>query len=592
MEDAGEPDGDNEMNQRRTRRAPRLFAALTAGTFLAAGSAVLTAQPAQAATTAAFLANGNLLSVFGDSLDNVIDISRNAAGQILVNNGAVAVSGGSPTVANVELIQVFGQGGNDVIRLTETNGALPAANLFGGAGNDVVTGGSGNDRIFGQAGIDTLLGRGGTDLLFGGSENDTVTGGDGDDQSFGEAGNDRLVWNPGDDTDLNEGGPDVDTVEVNGGNGTERFEASTNGSRARLARVDPAPFSLDIGSTEKLVVNANGGDDKVDATNLAAASVELTVDGGLGNDSINGGSGNDVLLGGDGDDVVNGRRGNDFALLGAGNDSFAWNVGDGNDVVEGQGDADQLAFRGSGANERVEITANGGRVRLVRDVANVVMDLNDLETVRLNTFGGADNIAVGDLSGTDVTNVVTDLSAAGGRAPDGSSDVVQVSGTNGRDEVAVSGSAVVREVTGLATTVSVLRADAGLTDRVVVTAAAGDDSVSMSGPPGPAGVAVQGGAGADLLIGGAGADVFQGQEGDDVLIGGAGDDVLDGGPGDDVLVGGLGDDVLLNGEVVINSAAASRRWLAAHARTADGDTVLELDRRKLVAPGVELDSLR
>jgi hypothetical protein len=32
---------------------------------------------------------------------------------------------------------VFGQTGNDTISLDEANGTLPAANLFGGAGDDV-----------------------------------------------------------------------------------------------------------------------------------------------------------------------------------------------------------------------------------------------------------------------------------------------------------------------------------------------------------------------------------------------------------------------------------------------------------------------
>src|SRR5688572_13649202 len=133
------------------------------------------------------------LSVFGDNLDNNITVSRNAAGNILVNGGAVAVAGGTPTVANTALIQVFGQGGNDTITLSETNGALPRANLFGGAGNDTLTGGSGGDQIFGQAGNDTLLGKAGADFLFGGTENDTLTGGDADDQVFGESGNDRMI---------------------------------------------------------------------------------------------------------------------------------------------------------------------------------------------------------------------------------------------------------------------------------------------------------------------------------------------------------------------------------------------------------------
>src|SRR5215217_4905821 len=166
-----------------------------------------------------FLPGSQLLSVFDDSRDNNISVSRNAAGTILVNGGAVAVVGGTPTVANTSLIQVFGTGGNDVIALNEANGALPAADLFGGAGNDTLTGGSGADMLFGQSGNDTLLGKGGNDLLFGGSGNDTLTGGDGDDQAFGESGNDRMICNPGDDTDLNEGGHGTDTVEVIGGNG-------------------------------------------------------------------------------------------------------------------------------------------------------------------------------------------------------------------------------------------------------------------------------------------------------------------------------------------------------------------------------------
>src|SRR5262249_42064507 len=122
------------------------------------------------AITATFSAATGTLSVFGDSHANTILISRDAAGNILVNGdgAAVAVSGGTPTVANVALIQAFGQAGNDTITLDEANGALPAANLFGGAGNDVLTGGSGNDMLFGEAGNDTLLGKGGNDFLFGG----------------------------------------------------------------------------------------------------------------------------------------------------------------------------------------------------------------------------------------------------------------------------------------------------------------------------------------------------------------------------------------------------------------------------------------
>ncbi len=143
-----------------------------------------------------------IVSIFGDALDNTITISRDGAGNILSNG--VAIPGA--TVANTVLIRVFGLGGNDTIALNEANGALPTATLFGGLGNDTLTGGSGGDLLFGGINNDTLLGKGGFDFLFGGAGDDTLTGGDADDQVFGEADTDRLIWNPGDDTDLNEGG--------------------------------------------------------------------------------------------------------------------------------------------------------------------------------------------------------------------------------------------------------------------------------------------------------------------------------------------------------------------------------------------------
>src|SRR5207248_4463971 len=132
---------------------------------------------------------------------------------------------------------------------------------------------------------------------------------------------------------LNEGGDGTDTVEVNGGNGAETFTVTPNGTCVRFDRVTPAPFFLDIGTTENLVVNANGGDDIFTAANGLAPLIALTVDGGAGNDRITGGDGNDVLLGGDGNDTLLGGRGNDTMLGGAGNDTFVWNPGDGSDVL-------------------------------------------------------------------------------------------------------------------------------------------------------------------------------------------------------------------------------------------------------------------
>src|ERR1700688_3323704 len=111
-------------------------------------------------TNASFSPGSDVLSVFGDNnVNDTIVANRDAAGNILLNHGAVTVVGGQSTVSNTSVIQVFGQGGNDTISLDESNGALPAAQLFGGNGNDTLTGGSGNDLLFGGAGNDILLGK-------------------------------------------------------------------------------------------------------------------------------------------------------------------------------------------------------------------------------------------------------------------------------------------------------------------------------------------------------------------------------------------------------------------------------------------------
>src|SRR4051812_32908388 len=325
---------------------------MLAGGVLAAGVLGATTASAQAAVTASF--SGGVLTVNGDALNNTITVSRNAAGQILVNGGAATALGGTPTGAHTTTIQVFGLDGNDTITLSEVNGPLPVANLFGGANNDVLTGGSGNDQLFGQGGNDTLLGKGGFDLLFGGSENDTITGGDADDQAFGQGGNDRMIWNAGDDTDLNEGGEGTDTVEVTGGNGAEQFTTTANGTRVRFDRVTPAPFSIDIGTSEKLTLNAQGGNDQFSATGNLAPLIQTTVDGGTGNDTLLGSNGADVLLGGDGIDFVDGNQGNDTALLGAGDDTFQWDPGDASDTVEGQAGTDTMQFNGANIAERID----------------------------------------------------------------------------------------------------------------------------------------------------------------------------------------------------------------------------------------------
>jgi len=221
--------------------------------------------------------------------------------------------------------------------------------------------------------------------------------------------------------------------------------------------------------------------------------------------------------------------------MGAGDDTFVWNPGDDNDTLEGQDGFDRMVFNGSNAAEQITISPNGGRVIFFRDVANVLMDLNDVEGIDFNALGGADTVVVNDLSGTDVVEINLNLSGFGGTG-DTASDSVVVMGTSDDDVAVVVGDASGTSVLGLAAQVNITGAESSL-DRLTVNALAGDDVVEASGLTAAAiGLSANGGDGADVLIGGEGSDNLAGGTGDDVLIGGLGADVLDGGDGDNVVI--------------------------------------------------------
>jgi len=502
-------------NHQRKRRAT-IAAAAAIGTVSAG---LVLATPASAGTFAHFRLDQGVLTIVGDDTNNTIVVGRNAAGGINVNGGAIRIRGARATVNNVRLIRIYGGGGDDSLAIDETNGAMPAAQIYGGSGNDRLAGGSGNDALFGGAG---------NDALFGGAGNDAV---------FGDAGDDDLIWNPGDGSDLNEGGTGVDTVTVNGGNADETFTAAANGTRVRFDRVAPGPFSLDIGSSEQLVLHANGGDDTFSASGDLASLIGLTVDGGAGNDTLDGGNGVDTLIGGDGDDRVDGNGGNDVAQLGAGNDTFQWDPGDGSDTVEGQAGQDEMLFNGSNGAEKMDVSANGGRVRFVRDLGGITMDLNGIERIDTNALGGPDRLTVNDLSGTDVTEVNLNLAgAADSKTGDTQPDSVIVNGTNADDTAIIAGSqAAGVTVSGLHAVVRVTATD-GPSDTLTVSALDGNDVVDASGlAAGAVALSVDGGNGNDRLTGSAGDDTLAGGAGDDVLIGGPGQDALDGGTGNNTL---------------------------------------------------------
>jgi Ca2+-binding RTX toxin-like protein len=380
-----------------------------------------------------------------------------------------------------------------------------------------------------------------------------------------------------------DGGGGADTARYNGTPGDDEIQVVANGFEASV--VSTGTSRLDV-LAENLVVSGLDGADIITAVGNLAPLTQLTMNGGLGNDSLLGGNGADTLLGGAGDDFVDGNQGADTALLGGGADTFQWDPGDSNDVVEGQAGLDTLAFNGSNIGENMDVSANGARVRFTRNIASIVMDLAGVEQIDVRTLGGADNVVVNDLAGTELKTVRVDLDAFGG-AGDGQPDTVTANGSDLADAFKVGSAGSDTLVTGPTSAVQVTGGEEAL-DNIVAAGLDGDDTLTLAvgSASGPVPVNLDGGTGTDTARynGTLGDDVIQvvangaeasvvstgtsrldvlaeslivsGLDGADTISGvgnlaaltsitmqgGVGPDTIFGGNGSDLLLGGTGDD--------------------------------------------------
>jgi Ca2+-binding RTX toxin-like protein len=236
---------------------------------------------------------------------------------------------------------------------------------------------------------------------------------------------------------------------------------------------------LRLTGISRLDADLGAGADTFTATGNLAALITFDIDGGEGDDTLLGGNGADVLSGGPGDDFLDGNQGADTLTGGDGFDGFQWDPGDGSDTVNGGAGADRVVFNGSGANERIELSAAGaGHARLTRDVAAILMDLDDVERVDLRALAGTDTVTVSDLTGTELVDVRTDLAGVGG-ADDLQVDTVVVNGAAGDDTIAVVDSGPDVVVQGGFTTVRIAN-PAPATDRLNVNGLAGNDVVTAT----------------------------------------------------------------------------------------------------------------
>jgi Ca2+-binding RTX toxin-like protein len=466
------------------------------------------------------------VSVQGTAAHDSISVS--AAGALARVSGldtTVEVADANPADDRLDVLAL---GGPDTLAAVGTAGAPVGLALDGGDGNDVLTGATAAETLRGGAGDDVVRGRQGADDISLGDGADTAIWalGDGDDRLEGDAGADRLqITGASADEryDLTAAGPRVEVLRSTGGRlsagGVETFEPAPSsgtdtvhagdltGTAAQLVSVDlgakdlrvdtviadgtPSGDNIKVTSNalvhtieglgarvvikqtdpgEKLVVNGLDGDDTIDANLLGRDTMQPFLDGGAGKD---------FLIGSPGDDQITGGRDVDVALLGNGLDTFNWTAGDGNDIVEGGAGDNFLRMTGSAAGEHFDVSPVGGRIRLTRDVGNVVLDLNRMTRLVVTPAGGADTMHVADLSGTDAKVVTFELAPfAGTTAGDGSPDRVLVDGTFGDDTIkATAGGQTVR-LTGLAAAVEVNRSEPQL-DSMFVDTRPGTDSVTV-----------------------------------------------------------------------------------------------------------------
>jgi Ca2+-binding RTX toxin-like protein len=298
---------------------------------------------------------------------------------------------------DTERLDLNAGGGDDIVNAAAGLDALAfALDIDGGDGNDVIDGGDG------------------ADLLSGGNGDDKITADDNpvDTQDIvrGGEGDDTMVWNGGDDNDVNEGGPGNDTAQVNGAAVGEQFTVKPSLVTAGGVRFDrtgaPGPFNIEIsGDTERLDLNANGGEDSVTA-DPGFSSLRLDVEGGDGNDSIDGGDAADLLSGGPGNDRLVGDDNplgtRDDVHGDAGDDTMVWNPGDDDDINEGGDGNDTVEVNGGGGPEDFEVKPSSvaGRVSFDRTGPTPPgpfnIDIGTSEHLVLNAGGGDDEIVGSD----------------------------------------------------------------------------------------------------------------------------------------------------------------------------------------------------
>ncbi|WP_157215952.1 calcium-binding protein [Flavisphingomonas formosensis] len=537
----------------------------------------------------------------GDGTDSLVfGVTFHAPSPDLTITGFEGISG-----------SFYGGAGDDALNLAQV---LPASALqngvmfvYGGGGNDRLTGSDTRDALDGGDGNDTLYGGGGNDYLSAGSGIDALYGGQGDDQiDISDSGNPFAagkVYSGGDGYDtlsifgdvghLNLSAaainPDIEAISYTGSLGVAAAEVGRfsydNMTEFRLTTAGIADFSGVTMQGTTLTLNAGGNTviltnthtlyytfsivGSGSADTVFGSASDDTIEGNGGADALNGGGGTDYLYGGGGDDNLNGEAGNDQIAGGVGNDIL--HGGDGIDLLEGEAGNDILEG-GAGADGLIG-GAGADAIYGGDGDDHIGLDLpSDLAAGEIIDGGaGTDRLYLNfdasiDLSGaalTSIEQIVNDYSGYSVGLTAAQADALTEIKSSTLDiksggAIDFSGAAVYVNRINLSAAGNTLNL-AGITSRgTSVYGGAADDVIAGS-------------AGSDALYGGGGVDTVSyaaatggvtvslqtslasGAAGADRLgefeniVGSAFADVLTGDDGNNVLDGGLGNDTLDGG---------------------------------------------
>ena len=303
--------------------------------------------------------------------------------------------------------------------------------------------------------------------------------------------------------------------------------------------------SFNGGSVVETIINAGtmvgdaflaGGADRYDGRQ---GTVQGTVYGGQGTDTLLGGAGNDVFKGETEADMLDGGAGNDTLSGDGGADTIKG--GAGNDTLDGGTEADRLEG-GAGNDTYVIDDAGDVVVELVNggtDTVKVSISHTLAAHVERLTLTGSDNI---DGTGNGLANILTGnagkntLSGLAGNDTlkgldgndtlDGGAGIDRMEGGIGNDTYVVDNAKdVVAELAGQGT--DTIKASVSLTLGAEVERLTLTGSGNLNGT---------GNALANTLIGNTGANTLKGLAGNDTLDGGKGADRLEGETGNDTYV--------------------------------------------------------